>query len=71
MDEPFADLPAPPTVLVRRVVEARRLTANETAINRTAALPMATTNQSAGNNYSEKFDSDEPKQSFWSKLKCW
>jgi GTPase KRas protein len=58
-------------LLVRRVVEARKLTANETSVNRTAALPMSNPNHSAANNYSEKRDSDEPKQSFWSKLKCW
>lgn len=32
---------------------------------------MSNPNQSAANNYSEKHDSDEPKQGFWSKLKCW
>nr|AEI69325.1 CLG2P [Curvularia lunata]UFQ25522.1 CLG2P [Curvularia lunata]UFQ25523.1 CLG2P [Curvularia lunata]UFQ25524.1 CLG2P [Curvularia lunata]UFQ25525.1 CLG2P [Curvularia lunata] len=58
-------------LLVRRVVEARRLTANETSVNRTAALPMSNPNQPAANNYSEKHDSEEPKQGFWSKLKCW
>ncbi|EUC39432.1 hypothetical protein COCVIDRAFT_102162 [Bipolaris victoriae FI3] len=58
-------------LLVRRVVEARRLTANENAANRTAALPMSNANLSGAHTYSEKHDSDEPRQSFWSKLKCW
>ncbi|KAH7558069.1 hypothetical protein BM1_05341 [Bipolaris maydis] len=58
-------------LLVRRVVEARRLTANENAANRTAALPMSNANLSGTHTYSEKHDSDEPRQSFWSKLKCW
>lgn len=61
----------PSIVLVRRVVEARRLTANENAANRTAALPMSNANLSGTHTYSEKHDSDEPRQSFWSKLKCW
>ncbi|EUC48481.1 hypothetical protein COCMIDRAFT_87281 [Bipolaris oryzae ATCC 44560] len=58
-------------LLVRRVVEARRLTANENAANRTAALPMSNANLSGPHTYSEKHDSDEPRQTFWSKLKCW
>ncbi|EMD68770.1 hypothetical protein COCSADRAFT_276539 [Bipolaris sorokiniana ND90Pr] len=58
-------------LLVRRVVEARRLTANENAANRTAALPISNANLSGAHTYSEKHDSDESRQSFWSKLKCW
>jgi GTPase KRas protein len=69
--ERFANLLTTKPVLVRRVVEARRLTANENSANRTAALPMSNANRSGAHTYSEKQDSDEPKQSFWSKLKCW
>ncbi|KAF5844780.1 hypothetical protein GGP41_008768 [Bipolaris sorokiniana] len=58
-------------LLVRRVVEARRITANENAANRTAALPISNANLSGAHTYSEKHDSDESRQSFWSKLKCW
>ncbi|EOA89799.1 hypothetical protein ACJQWK_02484 [Exserohilum turcicum] len=60
-------------LLVRRVVEARRLAAGDSAINRTAAMPLSSNpNLSPGQTYTEKHQDDgEPKQSFWSKLKCW
>ncbi|KNG47664.1 gtpase ras2p [Stemphylium lycopersici] len=65
-------------LLVRRVVEARRLTAGENgSANRTAALPHLASNANqnsssgAAHAYNEKDDDEEPKQSFWRRLKCW
>lgn len=64
------------TVLVRRVVEARRLTAGDGPANRTAALPLQShpnrdPNSSAAYLDNEKDDEDEPKKSWWRRLKCW
>jgi len=63
-------------LLVRRVVEARRLTAGDGPANRTAALPLHSNpnrdpNDYAAHTQNEKDSEDEPKQSFWRKLKCW
>ncbi|RYN26728.1 hypothetical protein AA0115_g6815 [Alternaria tenuissima] len=63
-------------LLVRRVVEARRLTAGDGPANRTAALPLHSNPNRDPNDYvahtqNEKDSKDEPKQSFWRKLKCW
>jgi hypothetical protein len=63
-------------VLVRRVVEARRLTAGDGPANRTAALPLQSNpnrdrNDFAAHTQNEKDGEDEPKQSFWRRLKCW
>ncbi|KAB2105408.1 hypothetical protein AG0111_0g5695 [Alternaria gaisen] len=63
-------------LLVRRVVEARRLTAGDGPANRTAALPLHSNPNRDPNDYAahtpnEKDSEDEPKQSFWRKLKCW
>ena len=60
-------------MLVRRVVEARRLTAGavDGPAHRTAALPPQTQHTIANQIPNEKDDDDEPKQSFWQKLKCW
>jgi GTPase KRas protein len=59
-------------VLVRRVVEARRLEAQGTAQPqpyRTAALPAPRANETT-HTRNEKSE-DEPTQSFWRKLQCW
>ncbi|KAL1800304.1 hypothetical protein ACET3X_000646 [Alternaria dauci] len=63
-------------LLVRRVVEARRLTAGDGPANRTAALPLQSSpnrdpNDFAAHTENEKDSEDEPKPSFWKKLKCW
>ncbi|RYN33094.1 hypothetical protein AA0113_g2122 [Alternaria arborescens] len=63
-------------LLVRRVVEARRLTAGDGPANRTAALPLHSNpnrdpNDYAAHTQNEKDSENEPKQSFWRKLKCW
>jgi small GTP-binding protein len=63
-------------LLVRRVVEARRLTAGDGPANRTAALPLQSNpnrdpSDLAAHTQNEKDSDDEPKQSFWRKLKCW
>ncbi|CAN9141382.1 unnamed protein product [Alternaria alternata] len=63
-------------LLVRRVVEARRLTAGDGPANRTAALPLHSNpnrdpNDYAAHTQNEKDSEDEPKQGFWRKLKCW
>jgi GTPase KRas protein len=61
------------TVLVRRVVEARRLAAGEGAVSpqpyRTAALPPPNANE-ASHTPNEK-GNGEPKDSWWRRLKCW
>lgn len=61
-------------LLVRRVVEARRLAAGDNGLgaqphHRTAALPPPGANE-ASYTPNEKGD-DEPKQSWWRRLKCW
>jgi len=60
-------------LLVRRVVEARRIAAGEGAANaqpyRTAALPPPNANETT-HTMNEKSD-DEPKRSWWRRLKCW
>ncbi|KAI4930695.1 uncharacterized protein J4E92_004527 [Alternaria infectoria] len=61
-------------LLVRRVVEARRLTAGDGPANRTAALPLQShpnrdPNSSAAYLDNEKDDEDEPKKSWWRRLK--
>lgn len=62
-------------VLVRRVVEARRLTASGGASNalqpvRTAALtPMNDNAQNSSDSSAEKGHGDSP--SIWKKLRCW
>ncbi|KAI4955778.1 hypothetical protein J4E91_001639 [Alternaria rosae] len=63
-------------LLVRRVVEARRLTAGDGPANRTAALPLQShpnrdPNASAAYLHNEKDNEDEPKKSWWRRLKCW
>jgi GTPase KRas protein len=60
-------------VLVRRVVEARRLAAGDAPSAhpyRTAALPPPKANESSTDAPNEKND-DTEKESFWKKLKCW
>jgi hypothetical protein len=60
-------------VLVRRVVEARRLAAGEgfgAQPYRTAALPPPKANEASAFSPNEKND-DEAKEGFWRKLKCW
>ncbi|KAF1839583.1 ras-domain-containing protein [Decorospora gaudefroyi] len=61
-------------LLVRRVVEARRLAAgaNDGPAHRTAALPPPNPNSHPNTLQlpNEKED-DEPRESFWRKLKCW
>lgn len=57
-------------VLVRRVVEARRLAAGHGPASRTAALPPPTQSETNANNSNEK-DSGAQRTSFWKKLKCW
>ncbi|KAH7095019.1 P-loop containing nucleoside triphosphate hydrolase protein [Paraphoma chrysanthemicola] len=60
-------------LLVRRVVEARRLAAGEGAAQqpyRTAALPPPKGNEASAFD-SHGRDDDETKQGFWQKLKCW
>ncbi|CAN9115621.1 unnamed protein product [Alternaria alternata] len=57
-------------------LEARRLTAGDGPANRTAALPLHSNpnrdpNDYAAHTQNEKDSEDEPKQSFWRKLKCW
>lgn len=62
-------------VLVRRVVEARRLAANGGAAavpTRTAALPpMNEKDNMSSNAATEKPTSGTEKESFWKRLKCW
>ncbi|KAG9192236.1 ras-domain-containing protein [Alternaria panax] len=63
-------------LIVRRVVEARRLTAGDGPAIRTAALPLQSNpnrdpNDFAAHTQNEKDGEDEPKQSFWRRLKCW
>ncbi|KAF1843769.1 ras-domain-containing protein [Cucurbitaria berberidis CBS 394.84] len=57
-------------LLVRRVVEARRLAAGDGPAHRTAALPPPKESEFASYNAQEKGD-EAPKESFWNKLKCW
>lgn len=57
-------------LLVRRVVEARRLAAGHGPAHRTAALPPPKESEFTSYNAYEKGD-DVPKESFWKKLKCW
>lgn len=60
-------------VLVRRVVEARRLAAEGARgaqPYRTAALPPPKANDSTAHTPNEKSDQEE-KEGFWKKLKCW
>lgn len=57
-------------LLVRRVVEARRLAAGYGPAHRTAALPPPKESEFTAYNAYEKGD-DAPKESFWKKLKCW
>jgi hypothetical protein len=60
------------SVLVRRVVEARRLTAGaiDGPAHRTAALSPHNQNATASQIPNEK-DGHEPRRSFWQRLKCW
>jgi GTPase KRas protein len=60
-------------VLVRRVVEARRLAAGDAPAPqsfRTAALAPPKANESSTYAPDEKKD-DTEKETFWNKLKCW
>jgi GTPase KRas protein len=60
-------------VLVRRVVEARRHAVGEVDGSipyRTAALPPPRPNEMMSHFPNEK-DDEEPKQSFWKRLRCW
>jgi GTPase KRas protein len=60
-------------VLVRRVVEARRLAAGDAPGAqpfRTAALPPPKANEPSTLAPNEKTN-DMEKESFWNKLKCW
>ncbi|KAA8622664.1 ras-domain-containing protein [Pyrenophora tritici-repentis] len=58
-------------LLVRRVVEARRLTGGDGAANRNMAYSMSNNLNADGAYQQNEKDDDEPKQSWWSKLKCW
>ncbi|CAA9962043.1 hypothetical protein P3342_008105 [Pyrenophora teres f. teres] len=59
-------------LLVRRVVEARRLTAGDGAANRNMAYSMSNNLNAAGAyQQNEKDGDDDPKQSWWGRLKCW
>lgn len=63
------------TVVVRRVVEARRLAANggtESMPTRTAALPPMTEKDNMSSSAPPDKHNDGPsKWSFWKRLKCW
>ncbi|KAJ4300767.1 hypothetical protein N0V90_002855 [Kalmusia sp. IMI 367209] len=58
-------------LLVRRVVEARRLAASgATPATRTAALPPMNEKDNSSSMPPNE-GNDEPKESFWKKLRCW
>lgn len=57
-------------VLVRRVVEARRLAAGDSPAHRTAALPQPNHKDPSTHHANEKGDK-EPKESLWKRLRCW
>ncbi|KAF1946440.1 ras-domain-containing protein [Clathrospora elynae] len=57
-------------LLVRRVVEARRITAGAGPAHQTTNLPSPSRNETSSHMLNEK-DDDESRESFWKKLKCW
>jgi GTPase KRas protein len=61
------------TVLVRRVVEARRIAAQGgPGPNRTAALPPVDEKDGSSSNAAHEKDGDKtPRRRWWKKFKCW